>query len=428
MSEAVIKVRGLGKRYCLGSQARIDQTIPEAISETVRRAVGMVKRPTRRVKRADKQDFWALRDVSFDINEGEVLGIIGRNGAGKSTLLKILSQITDPSEGHATVHGRVASLLEVGTGFHPELTGRENIYLNGSILGMSHREIKSKFEEIVDFSGVEKFLDTPIKRYSSGMTMRLAFSVAAHLEPEILVIDEVLAVGDAMFQKKCLGKMNEVAQSGRTILFVSHNMNAIEELCQKVIYLEDGMVQEYSGNVREVISRYLFGQEHERDSCVWVNPGTEFENPWFKLLRMSLTDHGGSSLNLPVSNNCDIWVQVEAEVKQIDPALTIGYAIYNEAGQVLFWSYQTDQSEAQWPKLKTGHNVLRGRIPKRLLNEGAYRVELIGGLHCRQWLYEPGVEAPAITLTILGGLSDSPLWVKKRPGVFAPVVDWMAAA
>ena len=258
--------------------------------------------------------------------------------------------------------------------------------------------------------------------------MRLAFSVAAHLEPEILVIDEVLAVGDAAFQKKCLGKMSEAAQSGRTILFVSHNMNAIEELCQKVIYLRDGLVQEYSDNVREVISKYLFGQEHERDSCVWVNPGMEFENPWFKLLQMSLTDRHGSSLNLPLSNNGDIWVQVEAEVEQIDPALTIGYAIYNEAGQLLFWSYQTDQSEAQWPKLKTGRNVLRGRIPKRLLNEGLYRVELIGGLHCRQWLYEPGVDAPAITLNILGGLSDSPLWIKKRPGAFAPVVDWMVAA
>lgn len=202
------------------------------------------------------KDFWALRDVSAEINEGEVVGIIGRNGAGKSTLLKILSRITDPTGGRAVLHGRVGSLLEVGTGFHPELTGRENVFLNGSILGMSRQEVKSKFDEIVEFSGVEKFIDTPIKRYSSGMKVRLGFAVAAHLELEILLVDEVLAVGDAEFQRKCLGKMGDVANSGRTILFVSHNMAAMRNLCSRAIMLEHGSVVK-EGNTDEVVSHYL---------------------------------------------------------------------------------------------------------------------------------------------------------------------------
>lgn len=428
MSDAVIQVKDLGKCYRLGGHARLDQTLPEMISETVRGISRWVRSPLRSETSQTSRDFWALRDVSFDVRLGEVVGIIGRNGAGKSTLLKILSQITDPTEGYAVVRGRVASLLEVGTGFHPELSGYENIYLNGSILGMTRREIKSRFDEIVAFSGVEKFLDTPIKRYSSGMTMRLAFSVAAHLDPEILVIDEVLAVGDAQFQKKCLGKMSEVAHSGRTVLFVSHNMNAVEELCQKVILLSDGRVQHCSHNTREVISQHLFGNGSEHKTGCWTNTGSEFDNPWFKPLKLSLTNAGGQPVRLPIDNNSDVWFQIESEVEQLDPALTIGYAIYNDAGHLLYWSYQTDQPESQWPQLKRGHNVLRGHLPKRLLNEGKYRIEFIGGLHCRQWLFEPSVHAPAVTIVIQGGLSDSPLWIKKRPGTLAPVLEWKAAA
>ncbi len=202
------------------------------------------------------EEFWALRDISFDVQPGESIGIIGRNGAGKSTLLKILSRITPPTAGRITVRGRIASLLEVGTGFHQELTGRENIFMNGSILGMKHAEIKAKFDEIVDFSGTEKFLDTPLKHYSSGMQLRLAFAVAAHLEPEILIIDEVLAVGDAEFQKKCLGKMEDVTRSGKTILFVSHNMTAVSGLCKKGLLLVNGSVS-YAGQIDQVLSRYL---------------------------------------------------------------------------------------------------------------------------------------------------------------------------
>ncbi len=223
----IIRVEGLGKKYLLSHQQEGRgryQSLRDALMNGLRAAARRLVRPFPRAERPGREEFWALRDVSFEVQRGEVVGIIGRNGAGKSTLLKVLSRITEPTAGRVTLHGRVASLLEVGTGFHPELTGRENVYLNGAILGMSRAEIKKKFDEIVAFAEVEKFLDTPVKRYSSGMYMRLAFAVAAHLEPEILVVDEVLAVGDAEFQKKCLGKMGEVAKGGRTVLFVSHQL------------------------------------------------------------------------------------------------------------------------------------------------------------------------------------------------------------
>ena len=251
--EIAIQVRGLGKKYTIGGPQEKYHTIRDAIANSV-------KAPFRKLSRqsADKStnDFWALRDVSFDVHEGEVIGIIGRNGAGKSTLLKILSQITTPSEGEVDIYGRVGSLLEVGTGFHPELTGRENIFLSGSILGMRKREIEAKLDDIVKFSEIEKFLDTPVKRYSSGMYVRLAFAVAAHLDPEILVVDEVLAVGDVQFQKKCLAKMGDVAQEGRTVLFVSHNMTAIQALCQRGILLESGKIA-YTGEVSATVDHYL---------------------------------------------------------------------------------------------------------------------------------------------------------------------------
>src|SRR5207237_6789407 len=243
--EPIIRVEGLGKRYSLRHNRPQRYTaLRDVIADKAKRLFrpdgGGSKLPTPGSELPSKEDFWALRNVSFDVREGEVVGIIGRNGAGKSTLLKILSRITDPTEGKVVLKGRVASLLEVGTGFHPELTGRENIYLNGAILGMTKAEIKSKFDEIVAFAETEKFLDTPVKRYSSGMYVRLAFAVAAHLEPEILVVDEVLAVGDAEFQKKCLGKMEQVSRGGRTVLFVSHNMAAIEALCSSGLVLAEG--------------------------------------------------------------------------------------------------------------------------------------------------------------------------------------------
>ena len=255
MSDIVIKVRGLGKKYHIGEQ------LPQrGLAGSIKNAAGLPWKMAKSIfsgKSLDKrEEFWALKDVSFDVKQGEVLGIIGRNGAGKSTLLKILSRITTPTLGEIEMFGRVGCLLEVGTGFHPELTGRENVFLNGSLLGMTNVEIKKRFDEIVDFSGVERFLDTPVKFYSSGMYTRLAFSVAAHLDPEILIVDEVLAVGDAEFQKKCLGKMDSIAKSGRTIIFVSHNMSAVANLCDYGIWFDNGQIKRF-GQIEDVIREYI---------------------------------------------------------------------------------------------------------------------------------------------------------------------------
>lgn len=254
MSEAIIRVENLSKRYVLGRKRSQEDGLRHIIEDTLRAPIRWIKSRGTQVN-VTPEEFWALKDVCFEINRGDVVGILGRNGAGKSTLLKILSRITEPSQGRVSLRGRVASLLEVGTGFHPELTGRENIFLNGAILGMSRIEIRRKFVEIVAFSEVERFLDTPVKRYSSGMYVRLAFAVAAHLDPEILIIDEVLAVGDVEFQKKCLGKMQSVAASGRTVLFVSHNLNAMLRLCTKGILLNSGQVQ-FSGTIAEACQQY----------------------------------------------------------------------------------------------------------------------------------------------------------------------------
>src|SRR6202048_3319913 len=265
MQNYLISVENLSKRFLIGHQTDRHAALRDAASLrlVLRREIGNFARRAVRLISGEQQvqgdeieEFWALRNVSFEVKQGEVLGIIGRNGAGKSTLLKILSRITEPTHGRVHIRARVASLLEVGTGFHPELTGRENVFLNGAILGMSRVEIKRKFDEIVDFSGVEKFLDTPVKHFSSGMYVRLAFAVAAHLEPEILVVDEVLAVGDAAFQKKCLGKMREVSQGGRTVLFVSHNVQAVQTLCTRAVCLNRGLLVS-DGTVREVLEAYL---------------------------------------------------------------------------------------------------------------------------------------------------------------------------
>ena len=256
MSDTVIRVENLGKKYIIGHQQQERYTALRDVITNKVKSLGSLINPQAKKENRAFEEFWALKDVSFEIKQGDRVGIIGRNGAGKSTLLKILSRITEPTTGSIKIKGRVASLLEVGTGFHPELTGRENIFLNGAILGMGKEEIKRKFDEIVAFAEVEKFLDTPVKRYSSGMYVRLAFAVAAHLEPEILIVDEVLAVGDVQFQKKCLGKMEDVGKEGRTVLFVSHNMPTIQSLCKQIIWLQKGSI-EVNGDSEMVISRYL---------------------------------------------------------------------------------------------------------------------------------------------------------------------------
>jgi lipopolysaccharide transport system ATP-binding protein len=419
-----IKVQALGKQYVIGGRAQHNETFREAL-------VSSFAAPFRRFRQlsgsevSDDEQFWALKGVAFDVDEGEVVGIIGRNGAGKSTLLKVLSRITDPTEGRIEIRGRVASLLEVGTGFHPELTGRENIYLNGGVLGMSRREIDGKFDAIVDFSGVSKFLDTPVKRYSSGMSVRLAFSVAAHLDPEILLVDEVLAVGDAEFQRKCLGKMQEVAGAGRTVLFVSHNLNAVERLCDRVVWLEHGKIRRDSENVRNAISDYLMASGSVMGNSQWMAGGNLHKNEYFVPLKLSVanasSDGGG-----PLSNRYPIVVEVEGQVRNEDPALNIGLGVYDEENNLLFWTFTSDQSPDDWPELKSGHVRLRTRIPERLLNEGNYRIELLASLHRRLWVLEAGRDAPSITFSIQGGLSDSPLWDRKRPGILAPVIEWEA--
>jgi lipopolysaccharide transport system ATP-binding protein len=424
MSDVVIRAQGLSKQYRLGQREHY-YTLRDTLA-------GLTSRFRKRLRKSERRDadgtFWALRDVSFEVRRGEVLGVIGHNGAGKSTLLKILSRIVEPTQGHAELCGRIGSLLEVGTGFHPELTGRENVYLAGAILGMRRAEIRRNFDEIVQFAEVERFLDTPVKHFSSGMYMRLAFAVAAHLEPEILIVDEVLAVGDAAFQKKCLGKMGSVASQGRSIVFVSHHMNAVERLCKKVLWLNHGKVADFTNDVRVVLGQYLFGSDdHERIS-EWNNTGNQFETRWFHPRRFLLADCAGNPLQMPVPNNREIWLQVEVDIAEPDPALNIGFALYSEHGDLLYWSCHTDGEEKSWPLVRRGRNKLMAKLPSRLLNEGTYRLELFGALHFREWLVAPGAQAPSITLRVQGGLSDSPMFLVRRPGLLAPIIQWKEAA
>jgi lipopolysaccharide transport system ATP-binding protein len=413
-----IYVKNLGKKYLLGGQREQNSTFRDLI-------VNSIKAPFRAFRRAQPcREFWALKDVSFEVKKGEVVGIIGRNGAGKSTLLKILSRITSPTEGCVKLHGHVGSLLEVGTGFHSELSGRENIYLSGSILGMKKTEIDKKFDDIVKFSEIEKFLDTPVKRYSSGMYIRLAFAVAAHLDPEVLIIDEVLAVGDAQFQKKCLSKMGEVAQEGRTVLFVSHNMNAIEQLCSSCILLENGQIIAHSSNVKEVVRKYLFSGQNESLKTEWLNIKNGFKNPWFHPTRFFIGDGEGQKILSAVANNDDTWVYIKGEIQELDSGLQLGYGIFDEDGVLLYWTCQSDDDDEKWLEFSPGTNLVRSRIPKRFLNQGLYRIEMFIALYYRQWICQPGVNAPSITLNIQGGLSESSHWLEKRPGVLAPVIKW----
>jgi lipopolysaccharide transport system ATP-binding protein len=378
-----------------------------------------------------EEEFWALKDVSFEIRRGERVGIIGRNGAGKSTLLKILSRITEPTTGRVEIRGRVASLLEVGTGFHPELTGRENIYLNGAILGMTRREIRSKFDEIVDFAEVERFLDTPVKRYSSGMYVRLAFAVAAHLEPEILVVDEVLAVGDASFQKKCLGKMEDVAdREGRTVLFVSHQMNAIQTLCSSCILLANGMIKANKVPVKDAINEYLRDDKKGLNNVgYWVQAGSpHVGDHHFRPTEMFLAEDATQikpSSHTVFGRDQKLFFVLRGQIKIHDPSLTIGYDLVDEEEMIVYRTYQTDTAEHEWPKISEGNITLYSQLP-RFLNEGNYRIYLRGGLHSKYWIFSPSESTPSISLHIKGGLSQSPYWYEKRPGAVAPIVTWAA--
>src|SRR5512135_2126365 len=293
MTDIAIRVEDLGKRYRIGTAPERYKTLRDTIVAGVNAPIQRLRRGTALTATSkDTSTIWALRNVSFDVIQGKVLGIVGRNGAGKSTLLKILSRVTEPTEGSAEIHGRVGSLLEVGTGFHPELTGRENIYLNGAILGMKRAEIERKFDDIVAFSEVEQFIDTPVKRYSSGMYLRLAFAVAAHLEPEILVVDEVLAVGDAEFQRKCMGKMSDVAQAGRTVLFVSHNMSAVLRLTEETIVLDKGQLV-YRAPTPEAVDYYMASGFNGAGERLWTAEEIPSDAAPFVPIALRLRDHSG---------------------------------------------------------------------------------------------------------------------------------------
>lgn len=428
MSEAV-RVEHLSKEYRLGviNHGMLYKDIQSWIARRLGRVDPHTKIGVPRFE--EKKDrFLALKDLSFVIQQGDRLGIIGPNGAGKSTLLKILSRITVPSAGVVKVRGRIASLLEVGTGFHPDLTGRENVYLNGAILGMKRREIDRKFDEIVSFAEVAKFIDTPVKRYSSGMFVRLAFSVAAHLDSEILLADEVLAVGDSSFQRKCLGKMDSVSKDeGRTIVFVSHQMSFIQSLCNTVINLDKGSIVQFGTNVGEIINNYLGSNNGHLRPYSWAKAKEETcGDQYFRPLAFYMTDSKGKIILSPISHQSVVNIVIESEIEELSPLLCFGIALYSEEGHCLFWSYQTDGFEATWPIIKKGKNVFAGKLDCGILNEGSYRLELISTLHMQYWITEPLKRSPTIFFEVRGGMSNSPYWYAKRPGLFAPLLSWHA--
>lgn len=334
MADSIITVENVSKKYLIGHQAERYTALRDVVTNSAKG----VFRKTKAVLTGSFNDagntieeFWALKDVSFEIKAGDRLGIIGRNGAGKSTLLKVLSRITEPTHGRITIKGRVASLLEVGTGFHPELSGRENVYLNGAILGMSRQEIKKKFDEIVAFAEVERFLDTPVKRYSSGMYVRLAFAVAAHLEPEILIVDEVLAVGDAQFQKKCLGKMEDVSRNeGRTVLFVSHNMGVIAQLCQKAICMQHGTVINL-GNTRDVIDSYLIGTKSDNNAYIFDTETNK--SGIFCTFFQTLNKNGVPTENFQFDESIVIYVKLK--INEYDSIAKVSITLQNSNGDYL---------------------------------------------------------------------------------------------
>ena len=365
---SAVKIENLSKRYMLNHQAGGPTSLREAIADGVRRMLRTARHPLhhRQADATGDEEFWALNDISLEIQPGERVGIVGRNGAGKSTLLKILSRITEPTRGRVVLGGRVASLLEVGTGFHPELSGRENIYLNGAIIGMSKAEIRRKFEAIVEFAEVEKFLDTPVKRYSSGMYVRLAFSVAAHLESDILIVDEVLAVGDAEFQKKCMGRMGEASSQGRTVLFVSHNMGAVAELCNRAVLLNQG-TKLLDGTPSDVIDAYM---NQATGSAIVLRNGQKA--PIF-VTELSLLDQDGSASSA-ISIGDDAVLEIRYVVRE--PLNGVSMAmLLSRQGTPLLYSYDNDLPTSAGGMREPGTYVAHITLPLSRFKEGQYFVE-----------------------------------------------------
>lgn len=380
MADPIIEIRDLSKKYRIGARERINRTLREAVVDACTAPVRNLRdlwRLTRVEKdRSEENAIWALRDVSFSVLPGEVVGIIGKNGAGKSTLLKILSRITEPTSGEVKIYGRVSSLIEIGTGFHQELTGRENIYLNGAILGMRKSEIDAKFDEIVDFAGINTFLDTPVKRYSSGMYVRLAFAVAAHLESDILIVDEVLAVGDAAFQKKCLGKMQDISsRDGRTVLFVSHNMPAVRRFCHRGILLESGAVV-LDGESGPVISHYLESGNATTSSATW-KPAERPGNGSLKITSVRLRNHGGEEVPL-VNISEDILIEITYEIVRDGAVPQFSAILLDAEGNCVFGSLNNRQNNAYGSPLKKGTYRSTCCIHGNLLNAGRFFVSVAG--------------------------------------------------
>jgi lipopolysaccharide transport system ATP-binding protein len=411
-----ITVDGLSKRYRIGQFRSAYGTLRDSLAGTARRLA-------RRGGRGELRDIWALKDVSFEVEEGEVLGIVGRNGAGKSTLLKILTRITTPTEGTATIVGRVGSLLEVGTGFHPELTGRENVYVNGAVLGMKQREITRKFDEIVEFSGVEKFLDTPVKRYSSGMSVRLAFAVAAHLEPEILLVDEVLSVGDAEFQRRCLGRMEDLSESGRTVLFVSHNMQAVTQLCDRAIWLDNGRTVA-DGPSGEVVASYLQSGQGSGSYREWADlesaPGGKFVR-----LRSVRVVHEDGSLADAVDVRQSVGIEIGFTVIRSEEPLVPKIKVYNGRGEVAFNAMDTSP---RWLELtEPGDYTATAWIPGNLLNEGLATVDAAICVHGHGRLLPLASARLAVSFHVQDpaeGDSARGTFTGQWQGVVRPLLEW----
>lgn len=383
MMTHAIHAHNVGKKYLITHQhgeryQALRDVLSTAVLGVVQRLPGTRSNESGRA--AIKEEFWALRELELTIEQGDRVGIIGRNGAGKSTLLKVLSRITEPTTGRITIRGRVSSLLEVGTGFHPELTGRENIYLNGAILGMTKAEIRGKFDEIVAFSEIERFLDTPVKRYSSGMHVRLAFSVAAHLDPEILIVDEVLAVGDAAFQRKCLGKMGEAGREGRTVLFVSHNMSAVRQLCERGVVLDGGR-KEFDGEVSHAIEHYQTRVLADASEGV-ANP-LQFDRPrtpvpaW--LHSITLSDSSGMA-TLCVEHEHDFLVAIEVEVEQASKDFYSALLVHDAYGNNIVFSTDEDMEEPPIAGVPAGRYCYEIRVPGKLLKPGMYYLTPMIGL------------------------------------------------
>ena len=427
MSDTVIRVEGLGKKYIIGHQFNgsdgLRHVLQDKLTAPLRWARSKAQRAKSRplssgltpdLRPPTSEVFWALRDVSFDVTQGEVVGIIGRNGAGKSTLLKILSRITEPTTGRVRIRGRVASLLEVGTGFHPELTGRENVFLNGAILGMTREEIKRRFDEIVAFAEVEKFLDTPVKRYSSGMYVRLAFAVAAHLEPEILIVDEVLAVGDAQFQKKCLGKMDEVSKQGRTVLFVSHNMTAVKSLCSKALWLDGGVVVG-SGETGQVVSDYLQNGAASVLEQEWADGASAPGNDKIRI-RCARVFGLGADPREQITVETSLQMEFEFWNNIPDAVLNLTLHLFTIEGTYVF----AVASSALPRKQGLVSDVVR--IPPHLLNDGLYTVTI-------QVVQDSSTTVYIHPEILVFEVRDSDRvgnWFGKWPGVVRPKLEWLS--